>query len=77
MGTADAADTLMIHGMHLVQVGRYGPEEFDFSRERVTASVSESLQRLQVCSSELVVCFTAQGPSCSRVPTLLYSRWTP
>ena len=33
----------------LVQVGRYGPEEFDFSRERVTASVSESLQRLQVC----------------------------
>lgn len=30
------------------QVGRYGPESFDFSREKVTASVFESLQRLQV-----------------------------
>lgn len=32
----------------MLQVGRYGPKEFDFSRERVTASVSESLKRLQV-----------------------------
>ncbi len=30
------------------QVGRYGPESFDFSADRVTASVSESLERLQV-----------------------------
>lgn len=35
-------------GKTVSQVGRYGPESFDFSREKVTASVSESLQRLQV-----------------------------
>lgn len=29
-------------------MGRYGPESFDFSRERVTASVLQSLKRLQV-----------------------------
>lgn len=31
------------------KVGRYGPEDFDFSKEKVTSSVRESLQRLQVC----------------------------
>jgi hypothetical protein len=30
------------------KVGRYGQETFDFSAERVTASVRESLERLQV-----------------------------
>jgi hypothetical protein len=30
------------------KVGRYGQEAFDFSSERVTASVHESLARLQV-----------------------------
>lgn len=34
----------------VAQVGQYGnPHTFDFSAERVTASVHESLQRLQVC----------------------------
>ena len=31
-----------------MQVGRYGETTFDFSAARVTASVHESLQRLQV-----------------------------
>lgn len=38
----------MQRNVFAMQVGRYGPEKFDFSRERVTASVSESLKRLQV-----------------------------
>eukprot|EP00163_Fabomonas_tropica_P029703 TRINITY_DN6471_c0_g2_i1.p1 TRINITY_DN6471_c0_g2~~TRINITY_DN6471_c0_g2_i1.p1 ORF type:complete len:134 (+),score=19.15 TRINITY_DN6471_c0_g2_i1:165-566(+) len=29
------------------KVGRYGPSEFDFSRERTLKSIEESLQRLQ------------------------------
>ncbi len=37
------------------KVGRYGPDDFDFSRARVTASVRESLQRLQAR--------TPRGPS--------------
>jgi hypothetical protein len=50
-----------------VQVGRYGPEEFDFSRVRVIASVSESLQRLQVCPHRKTLLLAAistcgQGP---------------
>jgi len=31
-----------------VQVGRYGEDDFDFSAARVKASVTESLERLQV-----------------------------
>lgn len=36
--------------MVATKVGRYGPEikDFDFSAERVTRSVEESLERLQV-----------------------------
>jgi L-galactose dehydrogenase len=37
-------------------VGRYGPELFDFSAERVTASVGESLARLQVPYIDLIQC---------------------
>lgn len=46
-----------------MQVGRYGPEEFDFSRDRVTASVSESLKRLQVH------CYGRAAPPCVHVLT--------
>ncbi|KIY92829.1 hypothetical protein MNEG_15134 [Monoraphidium neglectum] len=38
------------------KVGRYGPELFDFSAERVTASVTESLARLQVPYIDLIQC---------------------
>lgn len=39
-------------------MGRYGPEakDFDFSAARVTASVSESLQRLQLQYIDLIQC---------------------
>ena len=36
------------------KVGRYGSNTFDFSAERVTKSVHESLERLQVSTSKLL-----------------------
>lgn len=36
--------------------GRYGQEDFDFSAERVTASVTESLQRLQTDYIDIIQC---------------------
>src|SRR5438270_4174576 len=36
------------------KVGRYGEREFDFSAPRVTASVDESLRRLQVDHVDLI-----------------------
>ena len=36
------------------KVGRYGSNTFDFSAERVTKSVYESLERLQVSTSKLL-----------------------
>src|SRR5207244_10026365 len=38
------------------KVGRYGAEDFDFSAARVTASVDESLRRLQVDHIDLIQC---------------------
>ncbi len=38
------------------KVGRYGPERFDFSAARVTASVDESLARLGVDHLDLIQC---------------------
>ncbi|GBG00535.1 L-galactose dehydrogenase [Raphidocelis subcapitata] len=38
------------------KVGRYGPELFDFSAERITASVAESLARLQTPYIDLLQC---------------------
>ncbi|KAJ9516559.1 hypothetical protein QJQ45_015115 [Haematococcus lacustris] len=38
------------------KVGRYGQDSFDFSAARVTASVAESLQRLQVPYIDIVLC---------------------
>lgn len=38
------------------KVGRYGDRDFDFSAERVTRSVDESLQRLNVDYIDLILC---------------------
>jgi L-galactose dehydrogenase len=38
------------------KVGRYGPTEFDFSAERVTRSVDESLQRLGIETIDVILC---------------------
>eukprot|EP00029_Vermamoeba_vermiformis_P000210 TRINITY_DN1022_c0_g1_i1.p1 TRINITY_DN1022_c0_g1~~TRINITY_DN1022_c0_g1_i1.p1 ORF type:complete len:309 (+),score=88.17 TRINITY_DN1022_c0_g1_i1:136-1062(+) len=38
------------------KVGRYGPKEFDFSAERVTKSLHESLDRLGVDHVDIVFC---------------------
>lgn len=38
------------------KVGRYGPEAFDFSGPRVTASVHESLARLQLDYIDIIQC---------------------
>lgn len=38
------------------KVGRYGVSDFDFSAARVTASVSESLQRLQLPYLDIIQC---------------------
>jgi len=38
------------------KVGRYGHEEFDFSAERVTRSVDESLARLNIEHIDLILC---------------------
>jgi aryl-alcohol dehydrogenase-like predicted oxidoreductase len=38
------------------KVGRYGETEFDFSADRVTASVDESLRRLEIDTIDLIQC---------------------
>jgi len=50
-----------------VQVGRYGPELFDFSAERVTRSVTESLQRLQIPYIDLIQCHDIEFGSLDQV----------
>ena len=50
------------------KVGRYGDAEFDFSAERVTASVDESLARIGVDYIDLIQChdieFWLSRPGC-------------
>jgi len=38
------------------KVGRYGPEDFDFSAERVTRCFAESLKRLQLDYVDILQC---------------------
>jgi len=47
------------------KVGRYGPEEadFDFTPERITRSVDESLRRLRVAHIDLIQCQDVQFAS--------------
>eukprot|EP00877_Chromochloris_zofingiensis_P005271 jgi/Chrzof1/14745/Cz09g14110.t1 len=49
------------------KVGRYGPEQFDFSAERVTASVHESLQRLQIPYIDIIQCHDIEFGSLDQV----------
>jgi aryl-alcohol dehydrogenase-like predicted oxidoreductase len=42
------------------KVGRYGENQFDFSRERVLSSVDESLQRLGVEHIDIIQCHDAE-----------------
>lgn len=49
------------------KVGRYGEHEFDFSARKVTASVEESLRRLQVDSIDLIQCHDIEFGSLEQV----------
>eukprot|EP00878_Enallax_costatus_P011412 GHUV01011915.1.p1 GENE.GHUV01011915.1~~GHUV01011915.1.p1 ORF type:complete len:358 (+),score=83.91 GHUV01011915.1:242-1315(+) len=49
------------------KVGRYGQEYFDFSAERVTASVQESLQRLQIPYIDIIQCHDIEFGSLDQV----------
>jgi L-galactose dehydrogenase len=49
------------------KVGRYGAAEFDFSAARVTASVEESLRRLQVDHIDLIQCHDIEFGSLDQV----------
>jgi L-galactose dehydrogenase len=49
------------------KVGRYGADEFDFSAQRVTASVDESLRRLQVDHIDLIQCHDIEFGSLNQV----------
>lgn len=49
------------------KVGRYGAEEFDFSASRVTASVDESLTRLNTDYVDLIQCHDVEFGSLDQV----------
>ncbi|MDP8243851.1 MAG: aldo/keto reductase [Candidatus Hinthialibacter antarcticus] len=49
------------------KVGRYGDDEFDFSAKRVTRSVDESLQRLQVDHVDIIQCHDIEFGSIDQV----------
>ncbi|MEW5299835.1 MAG: hypothetical protein WDW38_010829 [Sanguina aurantia] len=49
------------------KVGRYGAETFDFSAERVTASVHESLARLQLTYIDVIQCHDIEFGSLDQV----------
>ncbi len=49
------------------KVGRYGTDTFDFSAERVTRSVDESLQRLNVDYIDLIQCHDIEFGSLDQV----------
>ncbi|MBV9866975.1 MAG: aldo/keto reductase [Abitibacteriaceae bacterium] len=49
------------------KVGRYGEDKFDFSAERVTRSVEESLQRLQVDYVDIIQCHDIEFDSLDKI----------
>ena len=49
------------------KVGRYGEDEFDFSAERVTRSVDESLRRMGVDHIDIIQCHDIEYGSLDRV----------
>jgi len=51
----------------MTKVGRYGPDEFDFSPERVVRSVNESLSRIGVDYFDLVFCHDIEFTSLDKL----------
>jgi L-galactose dehydrogenase len=49
------------------KVGRYGLADFDFSAERVTRSVDESLSRLKLAHVDLIICHDIEFVSIDQV----------
>jgi L-galactose dehydrogenase len=49
------------------KVGRYGPTDFDYSAKRVTASIDESLARLNVDMIDLIVCHDIENGSLDQI----------
>lgn len=49
------------------KVGRYGPETFDFSADRVTRSVHESLKRLQLSYIDIIQCHDIEFGSLDQI----------
>lgn len=49
------------------KVGRYGQDVFDFSAERVTRSVDESLERLQVSYIDIIQCHDIEFASLDQI----------
>jgi L-galactose dehydrogenase len=49
------------------KVGRYGSDNFDFSAERVTASVDESLKRLNVDYVDVILCHDVEFVSLDQI----------
>jgi len=49
------------------KVGRYGPDDFDFSAHRIKRSVDESLQRLNIDSIDLIVCHDIEFVSLDQI----------
>ncbi|MCQ3976695.1 MAG: aldo/keto reductase [Anaerolineae bacterium] len=49
------------------KVGRYGGDQFDFSAERVTASIDESLARLGVDTIDLIQCHDIEFGSLDQI----------
>ena len=49
------------------KVGRYGEDQFDFSAERVTCSVEESLRRLQTDHVDLIQCHDIEYGSLNQI----------
>lgn len=49
------------------KVGRYGDADFDFSADRVTQSVDESLQRLQVDHIDIIQCHDIEFGSLDQI----------
>ncbi len=49
------------------KVGRYGGDQFDFSAERVTASIDESLARLGVDTIDLIQCHDIEFVSLAQI----------
>lgn len=60
------------------KVGRYGadPQDFDFSAERVTASVMESLERLQTSYIDIIQCHDIEFGDVDQVVAVVVEMWT-